>query len=465
MGTVRNVSARWLAELWRTAETRLASMAGDTILTPARILLPFWKPVRMRRFSLIVLLCLGLVSSAWSDDSNWPEFRGPHGNGHANGTGYATKWSEQEHVTWKVPIAGRAWSSPVIRGDQIWMTDATEDGTKLSAICLDKTTGKVIHDLPIFDVAKPQFCHKFNSYASPTPIIEEGRIYLSWGSSGIACLDPTSARIVWTRRDLECDHFRGPGASPILFENLLIQHYDGFDFQYVIALDKTTGATVWRTDRPKDFRTTDGDIKKAYATPIVVDVAGRPVLVSPASKGTFAYDARTGEEVWRITYESFSTSSRPVFGHGHVYLSTGFGKADLVAVRPDGQGDVTASHISWVEKKQMPSKPSPLLVDDLIYTIGDQGVATCLEAITGKTVWMERIGGNYSAAPLFAGGHVYFFSEDGKTTVFKPGRTFERVSENQLDDGFMASPAASDGALFLRTRKNLYRIENKPAAS
>lgn len=413
------------------------------------------------------LLALALVAFSiplsLRADSNWPEFRGPHENGHADGDGYPTNWSEKENIAWKTALPGRAWSSPVIWGNQIWLTNATEDGKTLSAVCLDKTNGTVLHDLPLFEVAVPQFCHKFNSYASPTPLIEEGRVYLSWGSSGIACLDTKTAQTLWTRRDLECDHFRGAGASPIVFGNLLIQHYDGHDFQYVIALDKGTGQTVWRTERPKDFRTTDGDVKKAYATPIVVDVAGRPILISPASKGAFAYDARNGEEIWRILYESFSTSSRPVFGHGHVYLSSGFGKADLIAVRPDGQGDVTASHVTWVEKKQMPSKPSPLLIGDLVYTIGDQGVATCLDAKTGKTVWMKRIGGNYSAAPIYAGGHVYYFSEEGKTTVFKPGAEFEVVAENELPDGFMASPAASDGALYLRTRTALYRVENKPA--
>ena len=415
----------------------------------------------MRLLLILSLMLFGRPFSLHADEGNWPEFRGPHQNGHADGDGYATEWSEQKNVAWKLPIEGRAWSSPVIWGQQIWLTNATEDGTKLSALVVDKDSGKVLQDLTLFEVAKPQFCHKFNSYASPTPLIEAGRIYLSWGSSGIACLDTATCKPIWTRRDLECDHFRGAGASPIVFENLLIQHYDGFDYQYVVALDKRTGETVWKTDRPKDFRTTDGDVKKAYATPLVVDVGSRPILISPASKGAFAYDVRTGEEVWRILYESFSTSSRPVFGHGHVYLSSGFGKADLIAVRPDGQGDVTKSHVSWLEKKQMPSKPSPLLIDDFVYTIGDQGVASCLDAKTGKPAWVERIGGNYSAAPLYAGGHVYFFSEEGKTTVFRPSQSFEKVAENQLDDGFMASPAAAGKALYLRTRKSLYRIENK----
>jgi outer membrane protein assembly factor BamB len=421
----------------------------------------------MPSFLFACIATVLLASSTLAQDANWPEFRGPGGAGHAVAEGYPTTWGDNQNVKWKLPLPGRAWSSPVIWGQQLWLTNATEDGKKLWALCIDKDSGKVIRELPMFEVAVPLFCHKFNSYASPTPVIEEGRVYLSWGSAGIACVDTNNFNVLWVRRDLECDHFRGAGASPILFENLLIEHYDGHDYQYVVALDKSTGQTVWKTNRPTDFRTTDGDVKKAYATPIVVDVNGRPVLISPSSKGAFAYDARTGEEIWRIVYDSFSTASRPVYGHGLVYLSTGFGKADLIAVKPDGQGDVTSSHIAWLEKKQMPSKPSPLLVDDLIYTIGDQGVATCLDAKTGQQVWLQRIGGNYSAAPIYAAGHIYLFSEEGKTTVFKAGRDYEKVAENQFTvpegaqpDGFMATPAASGKALYLRTRGHLYRVEN-----
>jgi outer membrane protein assembly factor BamB len=352
----------------------------------------------------------------------------------------------------------------VIWDDRIWMTTATEDGKVLSAVCLDRESGRVLHDFKVFDLPQPPEIHKFNSYSSPTPAIEAGRVYLSWGSYGIACLDSATADVLWSRRDLECDHYRGPGASPILFEDLLIQHYDGFDHQYVVALDKHTGETVWRTPRPENFGTDNGDYKKAYGTPIVIEVDGRRQLISPCSKGAFAYDPRTGAELWRIRYDGFSTACRPLYVHGLVFISTGFSKSEMIAVRPTGSGDVTDTHVVWRETKTMPSKPSPLIVGDRMFTIHDQGVATCLDARTGKAVWQDRVGGNFSASPLFADGRIYLFGEDGKTTVIAAGDEYTVLAENQLPDGIMASPAVAGQSLFLRTATHLYRLEDGAAA-
>ena len=242
---------------------------------------------------------------------------------------------------------------------------------------------------------------------------------------------------------------------------LLIEHYDGFDFQFVVALDKQTGKTVWRTDRPTNFRTEDGDVKKAFGTPIVINVKGRELLISPASKGAFAYDVLTGAEIWRVTYDRFSTAARPLYHDGQLIISTGFGKGELLAVRADGVGDVTATHVVWREDKSMPSKPSPLLVDGLIYTMQDSGIAVCLDEKTGQQVWQARVGGNFSASPIYADGKLYFFSEEGKIVVLAPGREFKQLAENTLPDGFMASPAVAGQALFLRTRAALYRVETK----
>ncbi|RLS56289.1 MAG: quinonprotein alcohol dehydrogenase [Planctomycetota bacterium] len=392
---------------------------------------------------------------------NWPAFRGPTGDGHSDATGLPTTWSETENIAWKTPLQGRAWSSPVIWGSEIWLTNATEDGKTLSALVIDRDSGKLLHDLPIFSVEKSQVMHKFNSYASPTPVIEAGRVYLSWGAYGVACLDTATQKTIWVRRDLPCEHFRGPGSSPILHGNLLIQHYDGFDYQYVVALDKRTGKTVWKTDRPTDFGTTDGDVKKAYATPIVISVNGREQLISPASKGLFSYDVQTGAEIWRVTYPTFSSPTRPLFHDGMLIFSGGFSKGILYAVRADGQGDVTDTHVVWKEDKAMPSKPSPLLVDGLVYTIQDQGVAMCLEEKTGQQVWQARLGGNYSASPVYADGKLYFLSEEGKTSVVAPGREYRLLAENSLPDGFMASPAVAGKALYLRTRTALYRVESR----
>jgi len=412
---------------------------------------------------LIVLVWFGIASTLHGGDT-WPEFRGPTADGHADATGLPLTWSETENVAWSTPIHGYSWSSPVVWGDRIWLTSGTDDGKELFAICVDRATGQIVFDKKIFDVPHPSDTANFNSFASPTPVLEKGRVYLSWGSPGIACLDSRTAEVLWTRRDLECDHYRGAGSSPILFENLLIMHFDGFDVQYVVALDKRTGETVWRTPRRDIFGTDDGDQKKAFATPVVIDVNGRQQLISPAAKATFAYDPRTGEELWYVRYEQHSAAARPLFANGLLYLSTGFSRGEVMAVRPDGHGDVSDTHIVWREMQAMPNKPSPLLVGDLLYTISDKGGGvTCLDALTGQQVWQERVGGNYSASPIFADGRIYFFSDDGRTSVIAPGREFKLLAENTLGDGFMASPAVVGNSLILRSRSHLYCVEQLAA--
>ena len=415
-----------------------------------------------RAATLFVILTAILGVGALRASENWPQFRGPTGDGRSDATGLPLRWSETENVRWKTAIHGRGWSSPVIWGKQIWMTTATADGKEMFAVCVDRRDGKVIHDIKLFDVASPEEIHTLNSYASPTPVMEEGQVYLQFGSYGTACLDTATGEPLWRRRDLPCNHFRGPGSSPILYENLLIAPFDGFDYQYVVALDKQTGRTVWKTDRSNDYGTDDGDFKKAFCTPLVVQAAGRTQLISPGSRAAMSYDPRTGKELWQVRFrsKSFSSTARPLHGHGLVFINTGFGKADLIAVRPDGTGDVTETHIEWEIRKGVPSKPSPLLIDDLIYMVHDAGIASCIEARTGEYVWTERLGGKYSASPVAADGRIYFLSHEGKTTVIRPGREFRELARNHLDDGFMASPAIAGKALFLRTRTHLYRIED-----
>lgn len=399
-------------------------------------------------------------------EQNWPQFRGPDGQGHSDATGLPVHWSESENVVWKTPIHGRGWSSPVVWGDQIWLTTATEDGKELFAICVDGQTGRVLRDLKLFDVAEPQHIHTFNSYASPTPVIEAGRVYVTFGSAGTACLDTADGHVVWQRRDLPCNHFRGPGSSPILFENLLILHFDGYDYQYIVAMDKQTGKTVWKRDRDVDYGTADGDMKKAFSTPLVIDVVGQLQLISPCSKATLAYDPRTGKELWRVHYSSFSSTARPLYGGGLLFLNTGFGRADLLAVRPGGAadgGDITATNVVWKLSKSVGSKPSALLMNDLLFIVHDSGVASCVEAKTGNVLWTKRLAGAFSASPIGAEGRVYFVGENGTTTVLRAGREYEELAANHLDDGFMASPAVSGHALILRTKTNLYRLEQQAA--
>lgn len=414
----------------------------------------------MPRLTAGIGLTLLLTALCAAADDNWPQFRGPEANGRSQAMGLPTRWSEKENIKWKTPLHDRGWSSPVVWGDQIWVTAATEDGKTDYAICVDKNSGKILHDIKLWDVEKPSpLGNVLNGYASCTPVIEAGRVYVHFGSYGTACLDTSSGKILWQRRDLPCEHFRGPGSSPILFNNLLIFHMDGYDFHYIVALDKQTGQTVWKTDRNINYGTDNGDLMKAFSTPLLIEAAGKTQLISPSSKACISYDPRTGREYWRIRYPNHSGAAMPLFGHGLVYINTGFGKADLVAVRPDGEGDVTATHVVWTAKKTIGSKPSQVLVADLIFNVHDSGVASCVDAKTGEELWSKRLSGEFSASPLAADGKVYFLGQDGTTTVIKQARDYVELAKNQLDDGFMASPAVTGKALILRTRSALYRVE------
>lgn len=415
-----------------------------------------------------VLLCTRVVLA---EDENWNQFRGPRGDGTSLAVGLPVKFGEgSPEIVWKTPVPGRAWSSPVLWGKQIWVTNAPEIQNTtpekpkldkpivLSAVCIDFDSGKIIHDLKLFEVDKPQFTHATNSYGSPTPFIEEGRVYIHFGSYGTACLDSRTGKKIWERRDLECDHWRGPGSSPVIYGNLLYLTFDGFDVQYIAALDKMTGKTVWRSDRNVDFGTTDGDAKKAYSTPILIKNGKRDLLISPFASATIAYNPKSGEPVWTVHHGGMNAAGRPLFGNGLVYISTADGPNPLIAVPPEGTGDIT-SKIAWKTNKSAPKRPSQLLLGDLLFMMNDGGIASCVDAKTGHEIWTKRFGGDYWASPLYADGLIYCFSQSGTIPVFKATREFELVAENQLDDGFLASPAVSGKSLILRSKTHLYRIE------
>jgi outer membrane protein assembly factor BamB len=408
------------------------------------------------RYFLPLLILLFLHSRSLADD-NWPEFRGPNGSGISNARNVPTRWSETENIVWKVAIHDKGWSSPVIWGDQIWMTTARADGKEKFAVCVDLKSGKILHDVKLFPEEKPAYCIDFNSYASPTSAIEEGRVYVHFGSHGTACLDTRTGKILWQRRDLPCYHHRGPGSSPILFGKLLILTFDGFDQQYVTALDKATGLMVWKKERTIKYASDDGDIKKAFATPAILVVSGKAQLVSPAAEATLAYDPTTGEELWRVVHGGMNEASRPLFGQGLIFLTNGHEK-QLLAVREAGSGDISKHGVLWKSRRGGPSRPSPLLVDDLLYFVNDDGTACCLEAKTGKQVWQERLGGHFSSSPVYAHGHIYMADEDGTTHVLEAARALKVVAVNKLDAGCMASPAPVSDRLVLRTKTHLYCI-------
>ena len=420
---------------------------------------------RRARWAAIALAALALPAEA-----QWPEFRGPHGTATSSSSALALAWSEEKNVVWKTAIHGRGWSSPVIQDRQIWLTTATDDGRELSAIAIDLDSGQIVHDLPLFRLAKPQAAHPVNSYASPTPVIEAGRVYVTFGYAGTAAIDTATGRIVWQRRDLVVNHYRGPGSSPVLFDKLLIMHWDGIDQQYVVALDKHTGSTVWRRERSIVFNDLgpdgkpegEGDFRKGFATPQIVMSGGEPVMISLGSKAAYGYDPRTGKEKWRLEDRgSHTPSMRPIEGHGLVFYGTGW-SGQLQAIRLDPAG-AAPPKVVWTVNRGVPRKPSVVLVGDLVYMISDNGILTCLEAKTGGTVWTSRLPGEYSASPIAARAHVYFFNEDGQTTVIESGRAFKVVAENYLENGFMASAAVAGNSLVLRTVKHLYRIDDRSA--
>ena len=418
------------------------------------------------RWWCAALLIVGAVTGLRAD---WPEFRGPDGTGRAVSRNLPVRWSETSNIAWKTAIHGRAWSSPVILNGEIWVTSATSDGRQLSALAIDAASGRIRRDMLLFRVNQPQYAHPFNSYASPSPVIEPGRVYVTFGSPGTAAIDTKTGAVVWTRTDFECNHFRGAGSSPILFGNLLIMHFDGSDRQYLAALDKATGKTVWTTKRSIDFRDlrpngtpeADGDYRKAFSTPQIVTLGGQPVLVSLGSKAAYGYDPRTGRELWRVDERSsHSASTRPVLGHGMIFYPSGL-PGQIVALRPNALGVVSDASVVWRLTRGVPGRPSLLLVDDLLYMVNDRGIASAVEALTGQVVWTDRIAGEYSASPISVPGRVYFFNEEGRTTVIETGRVFKVLAENDLGDGFMATPAIDGDALIARSRTHLYRIENR----
>ena len=401
--------------------------------------------------------------------SDWPEFRGPTHDGKSRAIGLPTEWREGKNVVWKTPIHDRGWSSPVVQGSQVWLTTATTDGQQMFVICVDRDSGKILYDEKIFHNKQPRSLgNPTNSYATPSPVVEPGRVYVHFGSYGTACLDTETFQTVWQRRDLPCDHWRGPASSPVLFEDLILLHFDGADVQYAAALDKHSGNTRWVTFRSADYGdleedgrpVADGDYRKAYNTPYVFEHKGQHQMLSPSARAVYSYDPRTGEELWHVRHDGHSSAARTLFVDGLALAFTGLGAVELLALNVDGRGDVTDSHVAWRIRRGVPERSSPILVDNHLYMVTQKGVAACLDLATQKLVWQERIGGKYSASMVYVDGHIYFFDEAGVTTVIRPGKAFHRVATNRLEDGFMASPAIAGRAFILRTRTHLYRVES-----
>ena len=383
--------------------------------------------------------------------NDWPQFRGPTGQGVSEERNLPLTWSENKNVRWKVPIPGRGWSSPVIQGDRIWLTTATDEGKSLRAIAIDRNTGAILQNVEVFHLKSAKLANSKNSFASPTPVIDGDRVYLHFGAYGTACITQ-SGEIVWKTR-LEYDNGQhGTGGSPIIYEDLLILSCDGNDVQFVVALDKVIGKVRWKKMR---------EGYQAYTTPLVVSLPEGDQVISPGALRAIAYEPRTGKEIWQVRYgEGFSNVPRPVYGLGLVFICTGFQQASLLAIKPDGRGDITKSKVVWRLDRGVPLTPSPLLVGDELYMVTDNGIATCVDAKTGEELWRARLGGNHSASPIYADGKIYFLSEEGESVVIAPGRQLKHLATNQLEGPTLASMAISDSSLFVRTATHLYRISN-----
>ncbi len=408
-----------------------------------------------RRASCVLLfgLCLlGQPSTVAAQTDAWPEFRGPTGQGHSSARDVPLEWSETRNVLWKTPVPGRGWSSPVIERDRVWLTTAVTGGGKASlrALAFDAETGREVVNVEVFQLRHGDLLNAKNSHASPTPIVEGDRVYVHFGAAGTAALSQ-DGRIVWTTR-LPYESQHGNGGSPALYKDLLIINCDGSDEAYVVALDKATGKTRWKKRRRYPF-------DQAYSSPLVISVDGRDQVISVGAYRATAYDPASGAEIWRVSYEDgFSNVPRPVYGNGLVYIATGFQEPSLLAVRTGGTGDVTKTHVAWRVRRGAPYTPSPLLVGDELYFVSDLGVVSCVDATTGTLHWQQRIGGNHSASPVLAAGRIYFLSEEGVATVIAPGKTFQRLATNRLDDAALASMAVFDGSIFIRTQSSLYRL-------
>jgi outer membrane protein assembly factor BamB len=410
------------------------------------------------RHSSIALRCLAILFSVIASPMvavaatplPWPDKSGPTFDGHASAAdsaGVPTTWNEEtgQNIAWKINVEGEGHSTPVIGNGRLWFTSATHDGKRQYVYCVDAATGSVLHHKLLFVNPNPEpLNNDVNTYASCSCYLEPDAVYVHFGSYGTARLDPNTAEVVWQRRDLQARHYRGPGSSPIVFENLLILTFDGIDRHYVTALDKRTGKSVW-------------------LTPTVVMVDGVPELISIGSRAAYGYDARTGRELWIVTHSDFNACARPLFSPGVVYLNAGTG-GHLMALRLDQstRGDVTTSHMIWDRKKFVSKLSSPVLVGGQLYFVTDKGVIYCVDAADGTERWAKRVGGSFIATPVVVNDKIYFCDEKGNTIVIRASAAdYEEIGQNHLADGMRASPAVADGAIYLRTFEHLYKIAAK----
>ncbi|MCE9561245.1 MAG: PQQ-like beta-propeller repeat protein [Planctomycetes bacterium] len=417
----------------------------------------------MPRF--VLALPLALLFTPTLSAAEWSQFRGPTQDGHADAAKLPTEWDKTKNVTWRKELPGNGWSSPVVAAGNIYLTTAVPGAGKgdysLRAICLNAKTGEIVWNVEVFkeDEKNTAKIHGKNSHASPTPVVDGESVFVHFGHLGTACLKTKDGSKVWTQETLKYNPVHGAGGSPILADDKLIFCIDGTDKQAVIGLNKKTGKIDWQTPRKANAKKSF-----SFSTPLLISVDGRDQLIAAGSDVVMSLDPKSGEEIWRVKYDGYSVVPKPVFGNGLVYVCTGYDNPGLYAIKPNGKGDVTETHVAWSLTKNvaMPRNASPLLVGDSLYLAADSGAVTCLEAKTGTQRWNEaRVGKAYSSSPVYAGGHVYLLDEDGLATVFKPGSSYDPVATIKMGEKSLASYGIDGDALLLRTEKALYRIEKK----
>lgn len=416
---------------------------------------------------IIAFLAVQFFLSCETKDQNWTHFRGSNMDGHAEVEQAPLSWSDTENVLWKVPVKGLGWSSPVVYGNQVWITSAEKQGHEFYVLCFDLQNGKLLFEQTLFTAEEPQRIHGTNSYATPTPCIEDGKVYVHFGTFGTACLNTTTFELVWKREDMPCKHMQGPASSPILYKDKLIIHLEGTEEPYVAALDKETGKTLWKSIRPKEiYDTLEHVYRKSYQTPIVITAKGKELLISNAAYQCYAHDVHTGEVIWTVTYGDDSTVSQPLYYEGLVYVNSGWLFEDnkpfwtrQYAIDPGGKGEVTETHVRWTYEEKVPQIPSPIIVDGKMYMVHDRGLVSCLDAISGELVWTEKLKGNFNSSPIYAAGNIYFFNVKGECTIVKPGESFQKVAENDIEGTVKTVPVFVNDKMLLRNDKFLYLIQ------
>lgn len=400
-----------------------------------------------------LLACL--VAQVAGAAPDWPQFRGPTGDGHSTARQVPQVWSATNNVAWKVPVPGQGWSSPVLDRGTIYLTAAAEGGAglRLLALAFDARTGKPLWEREVFAPHEGfSQLHRKNSQASPTPLVAGERVFVHFGHLGTACLN-RDGKILWQQNELRYNPVHGNGGSPILVDDKLVFTADGAEDPALVALDQATGRRAWRTERKaghsKNF---------SFATPTLIVVDQQPQIIAPASGIIAAYRPQDGTEIWRVRHDGFSVIPKPVFAHGLVFAGTGYEAPTAIAIEPKGSGDITEASLKWTLRKGAPNTPSFLVVGEELYLLADNGVLSCVDPRTGKVHYQERACGQSSASPVYVEGRIYLLDEQGLGVVIAPGKEFRKLAENPLGERTLASYAVTDGALFIRSETSLYRI-------